>query len=810
MDGAGVTIEQSYPLSPMQQGMLYNSLSSDAQGLGAAGVDVEQMVCTLREPIDPERLREAWERVTRRHPILRTAFRWSNAEATANSATDDEPVQEVHESVELPFEQQDLRVEGSARARQERVEAFLAADRARGFRLDRPPLMRFTLLRHEDALWDLVWTFHHALLDGRSFPLVLNEVFGILDGAPEPPAPRAYRDYIEWLHRAEPSPTRAETDAFWRENLKGFRAPTPLGGARALSPDSGPPSYGERELRIPQAETSSFYEMAQQHQLTLNTLVQGAWTLLLSRYSNETDIVFGATRACRRTALRGEGTDNMIGILINTVPVRMPVDPDKPVREFLADLRVRWRSLRDYEHTPLVQIRKSSELAAGAALFDTLLVYEDYLLDTSLRAQGGPWQNRSFRLLEQTGFPLTLAGYGGPELLLKLEYDRRRFDDDFIERMLGHLRALLNGFARHPQLPVGDLPILSPEEFQRIVVESNQTAEDFPRDRCMHQLFEAQVDRTPDAIALSRAGKTLSYRELDQRANKLAHYLRTQLRGGGEGASEAWQAAKPGEEPLVAVCCSRSLDMLVGLLAILKAGAAYVPLDPNYPKARIEAIVEDARPRVILTQSIVESSLPDSPAAREARIIRLDSEWGEVEPHSAERPTGGAGPGNLGYVIYTSGSTGKPKGVALEHHSAVAMIAWSRGVYSDAELRGVLFSTSICFDLSVYEMFVTLAYGGKLIIAENALELPQLVERDEVTLVNTVPTAINELSLMKAIPSSVTTVNLAGEPLPLFLAQQVYASQPSIERVYNLYGPTEDTTYSTWGLVKRAQTHLCL
>ncbi|NUP12171.1 MAG: amino acid adenylation domain-containing protein, partial [Polyangiaceae bacterium] len=564
-----------------------------------------------------------------------------------------------------------------------------------------------------------------------------------------------------------------------------FTAPTPLGGARPASDPA--PSFRERELRLSGTETEALYATANEQRITLNTLVQGAWSLLLSRYGGETDIVFGATRACRGSALGGEGTDTMVGVFINTVPVRVPVDPDRTVRSFLADLRARWRALRDHEHSSLVRIRSWSELPPGAPLFESLLVFEEYLLDTSLRSQGGAWQNRSFRLLEQTGFPLTLAGYGGSELLLKIEYDERRFDDAFIERMLGHLRALLAGLAASPDLPIGDLPMLAPEERRRILVEWNDTGAYLERDRCIHHLIEAQAARTPDAIALSRNGATLSYGELEARANRLASYLRD------KGVRE---------ESLVAICCERSIEMVVGIVAVLKAGAAYVPLDPSYPPARIDAVVADAQPRVVLSQSSVAALVP----THGAELVLLDADAPAIDLASTARPRTSVKPGQLAYVIYTSGSTGKPKGVAIEHHSAVAMIAWSRTVFSEAELRGVLFSTSICFDLSVFEMFVTLASGGTLVIADNALELPSLVERDRVTLVNTVPTAINELSLANAIPASVVTVNLAGEPLTLALSQQVYRSQASVRRVLNLYGPTEDTTYSTWTEIENGQT----
>lgn len=759
-------LESSYPLSPTQQGMLYNSLAA-----AVPGIDVEQMVCSLAEPIEPAALRRAWDVVVGRHPILRTQFRWAGL---------DEPVQEVRAAVEIPFAQQDLRHLPLPEAKRA-VEAFLIEDRRRGFRLDEAPLLRLCLFQLEDAHWELVWTFHHAILDGRSFPIVLTEVFDALDqrGPVEVTERRPYREHIQWLRRAE----APSSEAFWREALRGFSAPTPLVGGRSVE---GAPSFDERQLNLSPAATSELYAAANALGVTLNTLVQGAWALLLARYSGEADVVFGATRACRRTAFDGVGADEMVGLFINTVPVRVPVVRDQPVREFVAVLRSRWRAIFDHEHCPLSLIKSWSELPAGAPLFESLLVFEEYLLDTVLRQRGGAWQNRSFRLLEQTGFPLTLAAYGGPELLLKIEFDDRRFERAFIDRMLGHLAAILSAFASRPDDAIGDLPLLGAEERATLLVGWNDTSA--PRvHTTIDGLVEAQVDRTPDAPAVSHHGKVLSYRELDSRANRLANHLR---------------ALGVGTEDLVAVCCERTTDMLVAILGALKAGAAYVPLDPSYPKARIEGIVLDAKPRVILSQRSVADVLPQS----SAQLVLLDAHGPVIGAQSDTRPAAPRDPSRLAYVIYTSGSTGRPKGVAIEHRSTVALIEWSRGVFRDAEMRSVLFSTSICFDLSVWEMFVTLAMGGKIVVAQNALELPSLPERDQITLINTVPTAINELSLARAIPPSVVMVNLAGEPLPLALAQQVYGSQASIERVMNLYGPTEDTTYSTWVHVERGQT----
>ncbi|MEI6340191.1 MAG: amino acid adenylation domain-containing protein, partial [Verrucomicrobiota bacterium] len=290
-------------------------------------------------------------------------------------------------------------------------------------------------------------------------------------------------------------------------------------------------------------------------------------------------------------------------------------------------------------------------------------------------------------------------------------------------------------------------------------------------------MFEAQVLRTPEAVAVVQGDRTMSYRELNERANQTGHHLLS-------------LGVKP--ETLVAVCLERSVEMVVGILGILKAGGAYVPLDPAYPNERLAFILEDSGAPILLTQRCILANLPP----HVAEIVCLDAPFSDEEKTN---PPGGATPENLAYVIYTSGSTGRPKGVAIEHRSTVALIQWARGFFTPAELGGVLFSTSVCFDLSVFELFVTLCAGGTVVVAENALALPTLNAASEVTLINTVPSVMAELVRLNAVPASVRVVNLAGEPLARALVRQIY-QHPGVQKVYDLYGPTEDTTYSTAAL----------
>src|SRR5829696_2943580 len=362
----------------------------------------------------------------------------------------------------------------------------------------------------------------------------------------------------------------------------------------------------------------------------------------------------------------------------------------------------------------------------------------------------------------------------------QVEYDTDLFEGTSIERLVDHYERLLQELVRDGEQAVGAVPLLAAAERQQLLYEWNQTSMPVP-EGCLHELFEAQVERTPNAVAVLFEEQQLSYSELNRRANQIAHFLRR---------------AGVGAESRVGVLMERSAEMLTGMLGILKAGGAYVPLDPNYPQERLSFMLEDAQAKVLLTQEGLRDRLPEW----QGEIICVDSDWELIAEESSDNPMPINLPGNLAYLIYTSGSTGRPKGVSIEHRSAVTLLHWAKAVYTPAEYAGVLASTSICFDLSVFELFVPLSWGGKVIIAENALQLPLLPAAQEVTLVNTVPSAMAELARDGGLPASVRVVNLAGEPLKRTLVNAVYRLE-GVEKVFNLYGPSEDTTYSTFVLV---------
>lgn len=756
-------IENIDPLSPTQQGILFHTLRAPE-----SGVYVIQNCYTFRKNINIPAFQQAWKQVINQHPILRTSFYWKQHK---------EPFQLVHKSVELPWQQYDW--QGlSVTAQQDKLEAFLAADYQQGFNISQAPLMRLTLIQIAPDTYHFIWTNHHLILDGWSTALVLQQVFQTYEALSRGqvlslPRCRPYTDYIAWLQQQN----LTQAEAFWRQAMKGFTAPTQL----RISNTNSVTGCGEKSIKLSPATTATLQSLVRQHKLTLNTFLQGVWAILLNRYSGEEDVVFGATSAGRPPAL--DGSESMVGLFINTLPVRVQVSGEESLIPWLQKLKAQQVEAQQYEYSPLVQVQGWSEVPRNLPLFESILVFENYPVDDSLKEWATEMQIHNIRSVESTNYPITLSVGVSTELSLVILYDRSRFDVATITRMLGHLQTLLEGIVANPDQSLSALPLLTAAELHQQLVEWNHTQTEYPQDKCIHQLFEAQVEKTPDAVAAVFENEELTYRQLNRRANQLAHYL---------------QRLGVGPEVPVCICVERSLEMIVGLLGILKAGGAYVPLDPSYPQERLVFMLGNSQAAVLLTQQ----HWLDKLGSCSTQVICLDNDLPQIIHEQVHNPHSLITANNLAYVIYTSGSTGKPKGVAIEHHSTVALIDWAKTLFPPADLAGVLAATSICFDLSVFEIFVTLSYGGTVILAENALSLQTLTAAERVTLINTVPSAIATLVREQAIPTSVRTINLAGEPLPNNLVQQLYQLE-HVHRVFNLYGPSEDTTYSTFALIER-------
>ena len=504
-----------------------------------------------------------------------------------------------------------------------------------------------------------------------------------------------------------------------------------------------------------------------------------AFDVLLSRYSGQQDVVVGTPIAGRNRA----EVEKLIGFFVNTLVMRTDLSGDPSFRELLA--RVRETAMGAYAHQDLpfeklVEELKPDRDLSRNPLFQVMLVLQN--MPTSGQSKSSVTMTPFASGAQTSQFDLTLFASESPDgLRASVVYSTDLFEAATIERMLQHFHMLLVGAVANPDEPVSKLPLLTTEERNRILLDFNDTSAKYP-DVCVHDLVAQRAEQQPDAVALIFGTEKVSYSELNARANQVANYL---LKRGA------------GPDVLVGIFAERTPALVIGILGILKAGSAYVPIDPTYPKDRLHYILEDAQAPIVLTQTSLVGEL----AGFTGEIVRLDADGDKISIEPDANPKTSVNRRNLAYVLFTSGSTGRPKGVALEHSTPVTFIHWAQEVFTPQELSGVMFSTSVCFDVSMCEMFVTLSAGGKLILAENALELGSLPAKDEVTLINVVPSVMAELVRSGSVPASVQTANLAGEALPDALVEQIYATT-SVRKVVNLYGPTE-TSYSTFTPVPR-------
>ncbi|WNG47516.1 amino acid adenylation domain-containing protein [Archangium minus] len=682
-------VQDIYPLSPMQQGMLFHALLEPK-----VGMYLEQLTWTFHAPLQPDTFHRAMERLVERQPLLRTALYW---EGLAR------PLQVVRPRAELPWLELDWRGVPPAEQRT-RLEAFLTEDRSTGFELSHPPLMRLALIRLEEHVTHMVWTYHHVLMDGWSLGLLFQELFAtyqaLLSGeAPPQHSVPPFREYIAWLQRQDDM----GAEVFWRRSLRDFTTPTPLPLARPPRENAAHLPPGERDLHLTAARTAELQAFAREHQLTLNTLVQATWGLVLGRYAGTQDALFGTTVAGRPPDLTD--VESMVGLFINALPVRVRLEPHVPVLQWLKELQAWQVEMRQYEHSPLVKVQGWSEVPRGTSLFDSFLVFENYPVDASVIERGSTLAIRNVYFYERINYPLAAMVIPDRELLLRLGYDSARFTQEAIDQLLAHWRGALEAVLARPNQPLGELTLLTEEERRKVLVEWNDSRVDFPRDVLAHQLFEAQVARTPEAPAVSTGDSTLTYRELDARANQLAWHLRS---------------LGVGPETRVGLCVERSHDLVIGMLAVLKAGGAWVPLDPSYPSERLAFMLADSEVPVLLTQEHLADELP----SQSGFLVCLDTDWPQVATQSTEPLPPLGVPDNLAYVIYTSGSTGRPKGTLLTHrglcNTALAAVR-EHGFGPDTR---VLQFASLGFDASVCEVFASLLAGSCLHLAPRDSLLP--------------------------------------------------------------------------------------
>ncbi|MEU1707404.1 non-ribosomal peptide synthase/polyketide synthase [Streptomyces sp. NPDC005706] len=776
--GDGRDVEDLLPLTPLQEGMLFHRLVG-----GPDDVYVDQAALLLDGVTDPDALAQAWQRVTDRTPALRTSVVWEGVPV---------PLQVVHRRTEVPVTRLDWR-ELDETERAERLARLRADDLARGLDLGTAPLMRLTLVRLSDARTHLLWTSHHLILDGWSLAQVLTEVFeeyaALTTGAASrPPARRPFGDYVRWLAGQD----SAAAHAHWRTVLDGFATPTPLPADRPRRPGHETRSAGVHTAALSEEVSARLARTARTAGLTLGTVVQGAWALLLSRYSAERDVLFGTTVSGRPDDL--PGAESMVGMFINTLPTRVRVDGGRGAVAWLRELQEEQAEARRFAAVSLAELTSLSDVPAGSALFDSMVAFENYPFDDA-RSAGTGIRLAEVSSRDATNYPLVLRAYQGEQFGFDLAYDPELFDVTTVRDLAGRLCLLLTELADDPGRPVRDLAWTTAGEQRRMLADWNGTEEGRP-DGTLDALFAAQAARTPDAVAVTCGDERLDYATLEARAGRLAHRL-AEL-----GA---------GPERFVALALPRSTDLVVAVLAVLRTGAAYLPIDPNLPAERVRHLLADARPVALVTTGQGAAG-PDVPS------LLLDDPG--VRADLARRPATGparrALPESPAYAIYTSGSTGRPKGVVVPHANVVRLFGRTRHWFGFGPDDVWTMFHSYAFDFSVWELWGPLLHGGRLVIVpEDAARSPEdflrLLADERVTVLNQTPSAFYPLIRADARLRDVgarlalRTVIFGGEALDVGRLDDWYARHPdTAPRLVNMYGITETTVHVTYAALDRS------
>ena len=734
----------------------------------------------LKGALDRAALRRALDRIVERHEALRTTF----------IHADGDPVQHIGSRAGSSFHllEHDLR---ESEDTQGELQSLIEMEGRGEFDLQTGPLIRGRLIREAENQHALLITMHHIVSDGWSVGVLKDELSTLYsafvrgESDPLPGLSVQYADYAVWQRQWMEGAVLQDQADYWKKELVG--APAVL----EIPADHGRPAEqdyagGWVEVMLEEELTKGLQELSRRQGTTLYTTLLASWAALLGRLSGQGEVVIGSPVANRgRNEIEG-----LIGFFVNTLALRVDIAGEPSISELLERVKLQALSAQQHQDIPfeqVVELVRPVRSLAHSPVFQAMFAWqntpEGKLEFAGVEVKALPLAPRA------TKFDLTLSlRQVGQSIAGHLQYARALFERGTIERYLGYFRRLLEGMVIDEAQLVDRLSMLSEREQQQVVYEWNDTRKEFPVDKCVHELFEEQARRTPEAEAVVFGEKRLSYGELNRQANQLAHYLR-----------------KVGVKPdvRVGICVERGMEIVVGVLAVLKAGGAYVPLDPAYPAERLNYIMQDSAPAALLTQGHLEGLFVKRNSLPIIDLAAGNAPWKEEAESNPEHASMELTAEHLAYVIYTSGSTGNPKGVAIEHRNAVNLIHWAQLSYTSDILKGTLFSTSLNFDMAVYECFVPLTIGGRVTIALNVLDV--VARPVEVTLISTVPSAMKTLMEMKGVPKEVRVVNLGGEPLKSSLVEGIFATT-EVTTVCNLYGPTETTTYSTWTEIRRGES----
>lgn len=760
-------IEDIYSLTPLQEGLLYHSVHSPH-----GGTYLQQLSCVFQGRLDIACFRRAWQWIVERHSALRTLFIWDGSKR---------PLQVVKRRVEVVLEDYDWSGEHPSLQR-DKIAAFLRASRQRGFALDRAPLMRWSLIRTGPETYRFIWNYHHLLVDGWSLPIIFRELalaYVALKAGEVPvlePA-RPYRDFVSWLRRQDKKAARD----YWQKTLANSVGPARLRLEKKFTASPNHSElYREEEIVLDQTLSDRLMHFGREHHLSCSTIVQGAWAWLLGRYCQLSEVVFGSVLSGRQPQF--SGVESMVGLFITTVPVRVSLEAAVPIASWLLCLQNGQLDRIRHGHLGLAEIQRCAGLGSSGSLFDSLFVFENYPHGIEPVATSDELRVFDVEIWERTHYDLTVTAVPGKRLTLRLAYDAGTYDPVDMTQLLVNLVNTLGAIISSPEQTLGQLHLPATTDVGSLPPVATAS-------RPVHELIAVHAVKKGDRIAIWHDGDALTYAALNERANRLARYL---------------QESGVGPEKLVALYLDRSVDAIVALVAVLKAGGAFVPLDPATPRARLVNQLAHAEPCVVLCRADNVVSLP----ATSARAVCVDEVPLTLSSDDLELP---CPPWQLAYVIYTSGSTGEPKGAMIEHGALARFVDGAITEYGLTSDDRVLQFQPLTFDAALEEIFPTLAAGGTLVLRTRTMTdslstFVAEVKRWQLTVLNLTTAFWHTLAggtEMRSFPSSLRLVVIGGEKVRADRLQAWWNEMGAWPVLLNTYGPTEATAVATSCVLER-------
>jgi len=752
-------IQDIYPLSPMQEGMLFHTIyAPDSE------VYKEQFSCRLFSDLNLECFKSAWEEIINRHDILRSAFVWEDV---------DEPLQVVQTEVKLPFQYEDISSYDEGKKNIYITES-LAKNQKLPFDFSIAPLMRIFLIRVGRDEYFLIWDHHHILFDGWGLPVLIQEMMSIYSALTNgrqlnlnPTFP--YKNYIAWIKKQNED----EAKIFWHNKLKGFLVPTKLILPSNKIPEIG---YAKKRILIPELISETLLKLAKEEQITINTIMQAAWSLVLSYYTNENDVVFGATVSGRNAAI--PGIDKMVGLFINTLPVRAKIDFNRPIVDWLKEFQLEQSSLQEYEYSSLFKIQQWSDIPKGESLFNSILVVENYPIGEALEKSEQIITITDVRTIEKTNYPLTIVISPGKTLGIEIAYDTLEFDKSGIDELFKRLTTILKRFSQNLSNPISSINFITEDESNYLPRFASGEQKREVAFTNIVDWFQDVVVKNGSTSAVVCQENNISFRELNKKANQIANYLIEN---------------SISYENIIGVCLDRSIDMVSTILGINKIGAVALPIDSGYPVERINYIVEDSNLELLITTDSISNRIKNNNIS----IVDIDSLNNILKNFNNENIIREIFGENLSYIIYTSGSTGKPKGVCLKHNSLCNFVNNTIVDFNYSDDENILQFSSFGFDAAIGEIFSSLLSGGTLYIPDREVTLST---EDLICYINN-----NKITFTYLPPSYLSLVDPAqfhsslriasvGDKCSLLLAEKWGKNLT----FYNGYGPTETTIGATF------------